>query len=317
MRGHKLSATFDTHDEARAWAAAQEARLAQGAVARDGQAAFLTPADLFRRYKEEVSPSKRGERWEAIRLDMLARFPVFAKPLRDFGPEDLARWRNERLALVAPSSVNRELNLLSAVFTAAIKEWRLGLRENPVHLVSRPKQTRARTRRVTDAEAKAVRDALGWDGETAPASLSQWIAWTHALAMETAMRKGEMLGLVWARVRLDRAYVELAETKNGHGRNVPLSRRARALFAMLRAGAPHDRVVPVNPGTFDTMFRRAVKDAGLVDLHFHDSRREATTRLAPKVGNALDLARITGHRDPRQLMDYYRPDASELAEKLD
>ena len=137
LRGHALSATFDTREEARAWAAAQEARIEAGAKAKDGRAAFLTPADLFRRYRDEVSPGKRGGRWEAIRLDMLCRSPLFATPLRDFGPEDVARWRDARLKSVAASSVNRELNLVSAVFTTAIKEWRVGLRENTFNLRDR------------------------------------------------------------------------------------------------------------------------------------------------------------------------------------
>ena len=101
MRGHALSATFDTHEEARAWAAAQEAKLLAGAKAKDGRAAFLTPADLFRPYRDEVSPRKRGGRWEAVRLDMLCRSAPFGVPLRDFGPEDVARWRDGRLGAVA------------------------------------------------------------------------------------------------------------------------------------------------------------------------------------------------------------------------
>lgn len=156
------------HEEARAWAAAQEAKLLAGAKAKDGRAAFLTPADLFRRYRDEVSPKKRGGRWEAVRLDMLCRSAPFGVPLRDFGPEDVARWRDERLKSVAASSVNRELNLVSAVFTTAIKEWRVGLRENPVHLVTRPKNPRARKRRVSDAEIAAVRAQLGGTARAPP-----------------------------------------------------------------------------------------------------------------------------------------------------
>jgi integrase len=325
LRGNAISATFDTHEEARAWASAQEAKLLARAKVKDGQAAFLTPADLFRRYAMEVCPSRRGERWEVIRLAMLERFPVFDRPMRDFGPEDLAAWRDDRLKAVAASSVNRELNLISGVFSHAIREWRVGLRENPVHLISRPPNPAGRSRRVSDAEALAIRAQLGWDGVSPPASSSQWVAWAHALAIETAMRKGEILGLSRSRVHLPAAYVELlagavkggeGQTKTGRGRNVPLSARARELLALAGGGDPDVRVVPVTPGTCDTLFRRAVQAAGIRNLHFHDSRREATTRIAPKVGNALDLAKITGHRDPRQLMGYYEPDATELAKKL-
>ena len=96
-----------------------------------------------------------------MRLDMLCRSAPFGVPLRDFGPDDVARWRDGRLGAVAASSVNRELNLVSAVFTAAVKEWRVRLRENPAHLAARPKNPRARKRRVSDAEVTAVRARLG------------------------------------------------------------------------------------------------------------------------------------------------------------
>ncbi|MGX9966104.1 site-specific integrase [Roseomonas sp. F4] len=325
LRGHAVSATFDTREEARTWAATQEARILTGAKIKNGQAVFVTVADLFRRYADEVSVKKRGERWEVIRLARLVRDPVFAVALRDFGPEAVAEWRDARLKEVAPSSVNRELNLISGVFTTAIKDWRIGLQANPVHLTSRPKNPPARKRRTSDSEAEAVRLKLGWDGVTPPATASQWVAWCHALAIETAMRRGEVMGLTRSRVRLEASYVVLldgsevgvlGQTKTGRGRDVPLSRRARELLVMVGEGAAEAPIVPISPGTCDTLFRRAAKAAGLVNLHFHDSRREATTRIAPKVGNSMDLAKITGHRDHRQLMDYFAPEVTELAKKL-
>lgn len=325
VRGANLAQTFDTHDEALAWARTQEAKLLAGAKIKDGQVAFLTAADLMRRYSEEVSPGKRGERWEVVRLTMMLRDPSFGTALRDYGPDQVADWRDARLKVVSASTVNRELNLLSAVFTKAIKDWRIGLQANPVHLTSRPKNPPARKRRVSDQEIAAIRAALRWDGVIKPKTASQWVAWLHAFAVETAMRRGEIMDLTPSRVHLKAAYVELldgeekgraGQTKTGRGRMVPLSQRARALLELAGEGEPDAPIVPIQPGTADALFRRAVKAAKLVDLHFHDSRREATTRIAPKVGNPMDLAKITGHRDHRQLMDYYAPDATELAKKL-
>ncbi|MDC7252931.1 hypothetical protein NMY25_001792 [Wohlfahrtiimonas chitiniclastica] len=57
-------------------------------------------------------------------------------------------------------------------------------------------------------------------------------------------------------------------------------------------------------------------NAKFVDLTFYDARHEACTRLARKL-EVLDLARMIGHRDPRSLMIYYNPTASEIAERLD
>jgi integrase len=88
------------------------------------------------------------------------------------------------------------------------------------------------------------------------------------------------------------------------------------LFQLLPPGKPTQRVVPVNPGTFGNYFRIATKGAGIEDMHFHDSRREALTNASKKLANVLELARASGHRSLRSLMIYYEPDATELAAKL-
>ena len=93
-------------------------------------------------------------------------------------------------------------------------------------------------------------------------------------------------------------------------RNVPLSARAIELIGRL----DHDKetMLGVSAGVVSTMFRAAVANCGIDNLTFHDARHEATTRLAGKL-QVLDLARVTGHRDIKQLMTYYNKDARELA----
>ena len=94
---------------------------------------------------------------------------------------------------------------------------------------------------------------------------------------------------------------------------MPLSSRA---VALCRPASQRQRVVPVNAGTFGNYFRQAIKAAGIADLHFHDSRREALTNASKKLANVAELARAAGQCSLRSLMIYYEPDASELAEKL-
>lgn len=64
-------------------------------------------------------------------------------------------------------------------------------------------------------------------------------------------------------------------------------------------------------------FERAANAIGAHDLHFHDLRHTATTRLAKKLPNLIELAAVTGHKDVRMLARYYHPDANELATRLD
>ena len=66
----------------------------------------------------------------------------------------------------------------------------------------------------------------------------------------------------------------------------------------------------------DALFRKYRDKAGIDNLHFHDTRHEAVTRLAKKL-DVLDLARMIGHRNLKTLMVYYNATAEELAQKLD
>ncbi len=126
------------------------------------------------------------------------------------------------------------------------------------------------------------------------------------LAIETAMRRSELLSLRWQDVHLSDRYVRLRDTKNGEARDVPLTRRAVHVLEAL----PREQDGPVFPTTADAVkkaFERAVKRAGLGDLHFHDLRHEGTSRLAEKLDNELELSAVTGHKTLSMLKRYYPP----------
>lgn len=318
IAGQILTKTFDTETDAKVWAAAEEARILSGETAAQirQMPSNILMGELLDRYAREVSPTKGGGRWEQIRLNALA--PSFPGRAIDIDGAMLAEWRDKRLRMVSAGSVNRELNLISAVFTRAIKEWRLPLTVNPVRTIMWPRNPHPRRRRVSDEERAAVLKALGWEID-APRidTLHRFVAWAFLLALETMMRQGEILRLTWRHVHLDRRFCHLPKTKNGHPRNVPLSSRALALFEMLEVSGPDNNVVPVDQGTFGVYFRRAVASAGIKDLHFHDTRREALTRAAAKITNVAELARASGHRGISSLMVYFEPDVEEIAKKLD
>lgn len=80
-------------------------------------------------------------------------------------------------------------------------------------------------------------------------------------------------------------------------------------------GRDPDRVFTVSSASADALFRKAKARALIEGLHFHDTRREATSRLAKKV-DVLTLARITGHKDLRMLMIYYQTDMADVATTL-
>lgn len=304
------SATFRRKAEADQWAAERDGELVG---ARHGIIPRRTVRQAVERYISEVSPKHRGHRWEVIRLQKILRALPFAdRELAAVSPSEVSTWT---LSLVdsglAESSIRREYGLLRAVFAKCAREWGL-LRQSPFRSVEPPAEGRARTRRVLEHEVAAIVSALGYNAEFPPQTASDYVALAFLFALETAMRKGEILSIT--RDRISRNVAHLDKTKNGDSRDVPLSRRAVHILDQ----CPDDGYCfPIASGTCDTLFRRAVRKAGIVDLHFHDSRREALTRLSKKV-DVMTLAKISGHRDLKTLLRvYYAPSMQDVADRLD
>jgi integrase len=311
IKGVSKSATFDTKAQAAAWALQQEAEVKTVAA---GGMPSRTVQQALARFAEEVSPGRKGERWEVLRLRAMGE-QLPAKRIADLTPDDLGRWRDARLSgdggrKVAASTFNRELNLLSAVLEHARREWRW-IAVNPARDVKRPSNPPHRQTLISDAHRDRLLLALGHSAET-PQTLMQQVAVLLQLALETGMRSGEMVGLTWDAVHA--RHVSLPKTKNGSARDVPLSTRAVALIKQMR-GVDPVKVFTVTDESRDALFRKARDRAQLRDLTFHDARHTAVTRLAG-VLDVMTLARMIGHKDVRSLMIYFNPTADSVAARL-
>lgn len=306
--GHApISKTFSpplTKAQAWAWAERTEREILTGTFAPSKH----TLGDAFDKYAAEVSPKKRGGRWEQYRLlaDPIRLAPMASKAIGVLTAADLSSWRDRRLQAVSGSTVRREMNLLESVFEIARKEWKW-IAANPIKDVGKPTQPRARRRRVPDKDTEAVCAKL-----TGPAGLE--VAAGFRLGIETGMRAGEMWSLERPQIDLRRRVARLDKTKNGDEREVPLSRAAAKIIrALLEDG--RTRLFTISNASRDVLFRRARDAAGVKNLHFHDSRAEAVWRLSKKL-DPFELGRVIGHRDPKSLYSYYEADAAELARKL-
>lgn len=309
ITGHpSKTKSFATKSKAQAWATQTEAEILAGIRQDDSSKTF---ADALDRYAAEVSPGKRGARWEIVRIEKFKRLPFACYPIGNIKTPILAKWRDDQLKTLKASSVNREMNLLSSIFEMARKEWQW-ISINPVRDVGRPSQPKHRERLFNQSEIQAICNGLGYRPEKPIETKQQIIAAAFMLGLETGMRRGEITGLSWDMVNIKRRFVSLAITKNEDARDVPLSPKAVELLESLRG---FDRPFSVDSDTLSTLFRRACLAAGIADAHFHDARATALTRLS-KIYNVMELARIIGHRDPRSLMIYYRETAESLAGKM-
>ncbi|HDR1050774.1 tyrosine-type recombinase/integrase [Pasteurella multocida] len=311
--GIRKSATFKTKSEANAWAVDEERKIEDLAK---GIAPDIAFKDVIERYQNEVSITKKGARNEIIRLNRFLRYDITNLYIRDLRKEDFEEWIRLRLSEVAPASVRRELVTISSVLTAAINRWGY-ISKHPMIGVEKPKNSVERKERYSEQDIKTILETAGYCEDKPPTTLKQRVAVAMLFAIETAMRAGEIAGIKWSDVFLEKRIVHIPTTKNGYSRDVPLSQRAIALILKMKEVENGEFVFQTAPESLSTTFRVLKKECGLEHLHFHDTRREALTRLSKKV-DVMTLAKISGHRDLRILQNtYYAPNMSEVANLLD
>lgn len=316
------SKIFNLKKDAEAWAREIESSMDNNKYRDIARAKEHTVGSLLERFRDEVCDTRKGARWEKVRINFLLREAEFTKRRLDqLRFEDLRDWRDARLKQVSPPSVNREMNLLSGVFKHAIQEWSVPLADNPVHLVGRPKGAdRKRNRRWYDDELQAILKAAEFDENVRPETGKAMVPWALLLALETAMRPSELTVLKVRDFHPRERCVRLGDSKNGDGRDVPLSTKATRYLTFLTQGRDDDELIfMVTWETLGNYYRSLRKTAGLAnaDLRFRDARHEATTRLSRKFSNALELSAVTGHRSLQSLRRYFNPTAAELASRLD
>ncbi|MFM0211306.1 site-specific integrase, partial [Paraburkholderia sediminicola] len=229
----KQNRTFDTKANAEAWARQIETKMDRGEFVDLEEAERNTLGDLLLRYSEKISPQKKGGDLEIIRIRKLRAEPIAKIKVSELRSRHMAEYRDRRLAgdsktkPVSGSTVNRELNLLSHVLNIANKEWGVHVAVNPVSAIGRPKENRARYRRLrrsagqTPGEEERLLAELELKPRTATGTYdsggcrNEYARPTVMLAIETAMRRSELLGLRWPDVHLTDRHVRLHDSKNG------------------------------------------------------------------------------------------------------
>jgi integrase len=312
-----VSKTFDTKADAERWARSLQRDIDLGNYKVEA-VVEMTVAELIRVYSKQVVPTFRSAHTERYRLATIDN-KLGPTALASLSPIHVARFRDTRLKEVSPSTVVRELQTLSAMLNYARREMALHIL-NPVDSVRKPTPNKARSRRLhADEEVKLLQVlAAGGhhdDGRWRPGTRNPWIKPLVELALETAMRRGELLKLTWSNIDLIQRTALLPLTKNGESRTVPLSTKAVRVLEQLDPSR-EGLVFPVSAPALKHAWVRACITAGINDLHFHDLRHEATSRIALLLPNLIELACVTGHKDVRMLGRYYHPRASDLAKKL-
>lgn len=193
----------------------------------------------------------------------------------------------------APATVKRYLAALSKLFSCA-EDWGW-CDTNPVRRIRKPKEAPGRDRYLSDDERKALLKATAKSDDP-------YLHTLVLIALCTAGRAGEIQGLKWPEVSLQRKTVTFRHTKNRQVRTVPVTDEVVSRFRDLRKVRRIDselvfpRFDGKRPKSFRAAWDRAVAEAGLEDFRFHDLRHTAASYLAMSGASPSELAAILGHK---------------------
>ncbi len=325
-KGHPaVYGTFAKKADAEIWAAEVEREIRMGIYMPRKEAETTTFADLAKDFETSFAPHHyRGKAWKyklAALKDRLGKYALTA-----ITPAIVVRYRDERLSdpdprykqkenapRISSATVKTEIDLLSKILDVAQKEFSITLPAgNPVLGVRKPKGGKGRDRRLTTSEWEVLQ-------RECKASGNVWLAPAVSLAVETAMRQGELLSMEWQHIDKKRRLLLLLDTdkiKTEEPRAVPLSSAALASLDGLPR-AVSGRVIPISRMTLYKAFERACERAGISNYRWHDLRHEALSRLAERGDfTVLELAAVSGHKTLQMLKRYTHLQAENLARKL-
>jgi integrase len=318
------SKTFSTRIEAVKWARGIEAQIDNGALLPQqiGSPSTRTLDTSFKVATEEYirthTVHKRNYKSETFIINKLANSWGHL-PVRDIKKEHVLQLRDALvIANRAGATINKYYNAISKIFQMLQNEWSLQI-DNPIKGIKRMPSNPSRIKRITGETLNILMQSAS---DCAPPLFTQILT----IALETGMRRSELMGLEWQDVDLANRRVHLHITKNSESRRLPLTQEAVAIFKSIPKTHP-DKIFPVSMCWLRRYFEKTRAQAKqrwlkqganpFEDLRYHDLRHEALSRLSDAGLNVIELAHISGHRVLSMLQVYTHPSHEAIFAKLD
>jgi integrase len=302
----EVNKTFPSRKEAESWARNIESEMDRGVFVSRVEADNTTLAELLNRYLKEITPQKKHPSVETYRIKTWLKTSLAQRFISNIRSSDFAIRRDARIKDgMSPASIKLEFAIISHLYFVARAEWGFDGLENPIRYLRMPKLPKGRTRRVSDEELQLlIQHTDSFD-----------LPYILKVAIETGMRRGEIAKLTWKDVDMVKRTAHLIDTKNGEDRLVPLSLTSISVLKSLPSRIDGS-VFGMTAHAITYAFIRSAKRAGLNDLHFHDLRHEAITRLFEKGFNVMEVGSISGHKTLQMLQRYTHLRAENFLERL-
>ena len=314
-----LSGTFYSRNEALQWAKDIEAKLYLGIYEEITPkiAKNISFREAAQHYLKTHSIHKKIVRCETSRLKILIeRWGDI--PVEQINKAAILELRDDLLSLGrSGETINHYFNTLSKLFQMLVGDWDLVI-ANPIKGIKRMPPSHGRSKRVTSDIEKILLNSCNAISLSLLSSIIKF-------AIQTGMRRGEIMGLTWDDIDLPNRKAYLHQTKNGEPRQVPLTRQAMAVLEAL--SSDEERVFPMSMTCLRSQFERIKEHAKpkwdgigsnpFEDLRFHDLRHEALSRLSDIGLNVIELSHISGHKTLGMLKRYTHPSHQAIFLKLD
>lgn len=309
--GSYKTATLDTLKDAQIWRdrvkANQELDLDKKSITKarltQREAKSYTLKQALERYEREVTPLKKGAAVELTRIAKAKRTSLASKSVYLITPDDALTF----MAEIGGSENNQRkyASLMSHLYKTARQQWRMEVHNPVAGEIKLPSNGKPRDRRLEGNESVLLLEKLTGEARA-----------IFEFAIETGMRRGEMLSLEWRNVDYKKLVAVLIDTKNGETRAVPLSSSAVRVLKGLPQGVGKAKVFKITRSQLRDAWEAARIAAGVPDIRLHDLRHEAASRLFEKGLNVMEAASVTGHKTLSMLKRYTHLNPTDIAKKL-
>ncbi len=302
-----ISRTFIKKSDAQIWAREIECKLDRGDIHDKPKGlSNIRLGDVIERYLVEISVKKKSYDVEFFILNAFLRSDISKLYLNELKTSDFYDYRAARLNVVKIGTVQHELSIIKHALDVAKNEWSMPLSYNPLNNLKRLPVRNARNRRLHQEEFEAILKASAMTKNPVIMPIIEF-------ALETAMRRGEILNIEWRDIDTLRRVLHIPLAKNGHERTIPLTTCATEILNNMNI---YKRPFPITANALRMAWDRLTRRAGVTDLHFHDLRHEAISRFFEMGLSIPEVASISGHRDYRMLFRYTHLKPENLVNKI-
>lgn len=278
-----------------------EGKIAEGKWFPDSREklADFSFRELAEKYKMWVNGRQKSAVWKGYVIKQLVQ-EFGSVTLNQFSTHMLEHFQTKRLKKGnKPATVNRLIAVISHMFTKAV-DWKIMYKHiaQDINVKMLPEHNR-RLRYLSKEECQALIDSS--EPHLKPIVIT---------AVNTGMRRGEILGLRWDRhIDLKHGFILLDNTKNGERRLIPINQTVKALLLGLtrRIDVPYVFYDPATGKHYKDLkksFSTACRKAGIRDFHFHDLRHTFASHLVMAGVDLTTVRDLLGHKDIKMTLRY-------------